>query len=550
MLGWVALVATVFVVPWASFDPINVPKLAVISIGGIMVLIIAATQWKAICAGEFRLPILIVITFIIDLVLVLFLTGNNFNQEFYGTFGRATGFVAYVSLAGLLLAGIISASSYSLKHFSWFLIAAGALSSLYGVLQALGADPVKWINSYSPVIGFLGNPNFQSSFVAFSAILAFAILIRQSSARIKAGLTVFLVFAIFVIYKTQSQQGIVVLVGGIAVVIFLFVNKSKAKKFTFPLLGAGCAGALLAIMGSLNKGPLAAILFEESVTYRGDYWRAGWKMTVNNPIFGIGLDNYGDWYRRSRTLEATLRRGPEVVSNAAHNVLLDFSSGGGFPLAILYLALMFLVLIAAIRVIRRSSNFDPYFSGLFAVWVAYQAQSLISLNQLGLAVWGWIISGLIIGWEIYSRSPENEIRAVGPSKSIKRTAAKNNQQLLPSTSLAIFVGLLIGSLVGVPPLLASSKFKSAIESGNASVIMNSAKSFPQDGYRSVQVAYILHQNKLDAQALPVILEATQKYPDVFDGWKILAILTTATPAQVSEAKSQMKRLDPYNPDLK
>jgi hypothetical protein len=229
---------------------------------------------------------------------------------------------------------------------------------------------------------------------------------------------------------------------------------------------------------------------------------------------------------------------------------LDFSSGGGFPLAILYLALMFLVLIAAIRVIRRSSNFDPYFSGLFAVWVAYQAQSLISLNQLGLAVWGWIISGLIIGWEIYSRSPENEIRAVGPSKSIKRTAAKNNQQLLPSTSLAIFVGLLIGSLVGVPPLLASSKFKSAIESGNASVIMNSAKSFPQDGYRSVQVAYILHQNKLDAQALPVILEATQKYPDVFDGWKILAILTTATPAQVSEAKSQMKRLDPYNPDLK
>ena len=66
--------------------------------------------------------------------------------------------------------------------------------------------------------------------------------------------------------------------------------------------------------------------------------------------------------------------------------------------------MMFLVLIAAIRVIRRSSNFDPYFSGLFAVWVAYQAQSIISLNQLGLAVWGWIISGLIIGFEINTRN--------------------------------------------------------------------------------------------------------------------------------------------------
>lgn len=550
MLGWVALIATVAITPGFSVDPINLSKLAIISLGGFMSFAIAATHWKVIFTHKFRLPILVVLTFILDLVLVLVFAGNNFNQEFYGTFGRATGFVAYVSLAGLLIAGIISASSYSLKRFSWFLISAGAFSMVYGVIQALGVDPVNWAKGLNPVIGFVGNPNFQSSFVAFSAIVAFAILIRQSSARIKAGLTVFLAFAIFVIYKTQSKQGFVVLAGGIAVILFLFVNKSKAKKFTFPLLGAGFAGVLLAILGSLNKGPLAAILFEESVTYRGDYWHAGWKMTVNNPIFGIGLDNYGDWYRRSRTLEATLRRGPEMVSNAAHNVLLDFSSGGGFPLAILYLAMMFLVLIAAIRVIRRSSNFDPYFSGLFAVWVAYQAQSLISLNQLGLAVWGWIISGLIIGWEIYGRSLENEIRATGPSKASKSAAVKNNLQLLPSTSLAIFVGLLVGSLVGIPPLLASGKFKSALESNNASAIVNSANSFPHDGYRSVQIAYVLHQNKLDAQALPILLDATKKYPDVFDAWKILAILTNATAAQVSEAKSQMKRLDPFNPDLK
>jgi O-antigen ligase len=550
MLGWVALIATLAITPEFSVDPINLSKLAIISLGGIISLAIAATQLKVIFTPKFRLPIFVVLTFILNLVLVLVFAGNNFNQEFYGTFGRATGFVAYVSLAGLLIAGIIAGSSHSLKRFSWFLITTGAFSMAYGLIQALGADPVNWAKGLNPVIGFVGNPNFQSSFVAFSAIAAFAILIGQSSARIKVGLTVFVAFAIFIIYKTQSQQGFVVLAGGIAVILFLFVNKSKAKKLTFPMLGAGFVGVLLAIMGSLNKGPLAAILFEESVTYRGDYWHAGWKMTVDNPIFGIGLDNYGDWYRRSRTLEATLRRGPEVVSNAAHNVLLDFSSGGGFPLAILYLAMMLLVLVAAIRIIRRSSNFEPYFSGLFAMWVAYQAQSLISLNQLGLAVWGWIVSGLIIGWEIYGRSPENEIHAVGPSKSSKRKVTNNNQQLLPSTSLAIFVGLLIGSLLGIPPLLASGKFKSALESNNASLIVNSANSFPQDGYRAVQIGYVLHQNKLDAQALPILLDATKKYPDVFDAWKILAILTTATPAQVSEAKSQMKRLDPFNPDLK
>ena len=185
---------------------------------------IAATHWKVIFTHKFRLPILVVLTFILDLVLVLVFAGNNFNQEFYGTFGRATGFVAYVSLAGLLIAGIISASSYSLKRFSWFLISAGAFSMVYGVIQALGVDPVNWAKGLNPVIGFVGNPNFQSSFVAFSAIVAFAILIRQSSARIKAGLTVFLAFAIFVIYKTQSKQGFVVLAGGIAVILFVITS--------------------------------------------------------------------------------------------------------------------------------------------------------------------------------------------------------------------------------------------------------------------------------------------------------------------------------------
>jgi O-antigen ligase len=96
-------------------------------------------------------------------------------------------------------------------------------------------------------------------------------------------------------------------------------------------------------------------------------------MSIGHPFFGVGLDSYGDWYRRERTIEATLRRGPEITSNAAHNVLLDFSSTGGFPLLIIYMILMTLVLISAFKVLKRTSGFDPMFSGLFAIWIAYQA---------------------------------------------------------------------------------------------------------------------------------------------------------------------------------
>jgi hypothetical protein len=288
-------------------------------------------------------------------------------------------------------------------------------------------------------------------------------------------------------------------------------------------------------------------LYKASVTYRGDYWRAGWKMSTENPLFGVGLDSYGDWYRRARTVEATLRRGPDVVSNAAHNVLLDLSSNGGFPLLAIYLFMMVLVVIAAFKVVKRTAGFDPVFSGLFAVWIAYQAQSIISLNQLGLAVWGWIISGLIIGYEINTREAEAVQKQAPKGKS---ASAMATQKVMPATAVGIFLGLLVGIALGAPTLNTASKYKSGLETGDANIVQNIASIWPQDASRSAQIALILNENKLADQALTVIQEAKTKFPNSYDVWKVLASLSNAPAADVEEAKAQMKRLDPNNPDLK
>lgn len=548
VLSWVALIATLIVTPAIVVDPLNLPKLLVITLGSLMSLGIIAREFKTAFRSNLRFPILLTTIFILDLGLVFFLAGTNSSQEFYGTFGRSTGFIAYFSLAGLLIAGLFAASDYAFKHLTWFLISAGAFSILYGLIQFMGHDPVRWANIFSPVIGFLGNTNFQSSFIGFTAIAAFAIIIQEKSIPVRLGLAAFFALAIFVIYLTESKQGFVVLLGGIGIVLLMFINVSKFKRFTLPLLTFGLIGVICGVIGVFNKGPLAPVLYEESVTYRGDYWRAAWKMSVENPLFGVGLDSYGDWYRRARTIEATIRRGPEIVSNAAHNVFLDFSSNGGFPLLLIYIVMVFIVLRAGIRVIRRSSQYSPYFSALFSVWCAYQVQSLISINQLGIAVWAWVISGLIIGWEICGRIDKVESNKNQNKKRI--FPDKTNRQIMPVTSLSIFAGLLIGLLVVLPPWLASAKLKSALDSGSFALLANSAKSFPQDGYQGVQVAYVFYQNKLDEQALPILLDVTKKYPDIFDAWRLLSRLSTATPAQIGEAEAQMKRLDPYNPDLK
>ncbi len=543
--------ATVLVTPWATFDPINVPKLAVIAFGGFITLAALLVNAKALITRRHRTVLVVSGLFVLDLTLVFFFAGTNPYQEFFGTYGRATGFVAYIALTALFVGAVLIASDKFVSRFAQMLLIAGGLSIGYGLLQAIGADPIKWVNQYSPIIGFLGNPNFQSSFVGFSGILAFGYLCsKELKISWRIGYYVYLVLVPFVIFKTDSQQGFLVLAGGIAIVGMIWISRSEFKVLTIPALIVSGVGAVFVALGSLNSGPLASLLFKASVTYRGDYWLAGWKMTVEHPFLGVGLDSYGDWYRRARTLEATLRRGPEVTSNAAHNVLLDFSSNGGFPLVIIYLALMVLVVISAIKLLKRSSGFDPALAGLIAVWIAYQAQSIISLNQLGLAVWGWIISGLIIGYEINTRTKEKVVEVKPPVSKGRNVKKSVNESVSAKTLMSMVAGGVVGLLVGLPPFIASAQFKSAFTSGDAAKVEKAAYLWPDEPLRYGQVGLVLQSNKLDTQAQRVVDAALLKFPNEFGLWSLASKLSTATPEQIAEAKKQMKRLDPNNPDVK
>ena len=551
VIGWTAIVATLAITPWATFDPINVPKLAVIALGGLITLGALLFNAKALFARKHRTVQVLISLFVLDLTIVLFFAGTNPYQEFFGTYGRSTGFVAYIALASLMLGAIVVATSNFISTFARYLLIVGGLSIGYGLLQVVGADPIKWASLYSPVIGFLGNPNFQSSFVGFSGILAFGcICSKELKISWRVAYYAYLLVGAFVILKTESQQGFLVLAGGIAIVGMIWISRSEFKVLTIPALIVSGIGTVFVALGSLNSGPLASLLYKASVTYRGDYWRAGWKMTMEHPFLGVGLDSYGDWYRRTRTLEATLRRGPEVISNAAHNVLLDFSANGGFPLVIIYLALMVLVVISAIKLLKRSTGFDPAIAGLIAVWIAYQAQSIISLNQLGLAVWGWIISGLIIGYEINTREKEVPIEVKPPVSKGRNVKKSVNESVSAKTLMSMVAGGVVGLLVGLPPFIASAQFKSAYTSGNAVKVEKSAYIWPDEPMRYGQVGLVLQSNKLDAQAQKVVDAALLKFPNEFGLWSLAATLSTATPEQIAEAKKRMKRLDPNNPDVK
>jgi O-antigen ligase len=298
----------------------------------------------------------------------------------------------------MLIAALSSTANLQNK-LALLLVLAGLVSGLYGLLQSFGGDPFDWINPYSPVFGFFGNPNFQASFMGMAAVAAVALGLKSSEKlMLRIGFLAFVLLALFNIYKSKSQQGYLVFLAGVAIVGYLYVRgNSKLKKLSLVYVVASVVGFVAVLVDILQKSPWSSILYKESVTFRGDFWRAGWKMTLDNPVFGVGLDGYRDHYRASRDLVTALRPGSDATTDSAHNVFLDISSGGGFPLLIIYVFLVGLTIFSALKVIGRSTGFDVGFAAVLGAWVAYLAQSVISINQLGLAVWGWVLMGSIIG---------------------------------------------------------------------------------------------------------------------------------------------------------
>ena len=512
---------------------------------GFMCFALILTNRKSVKWDGYKVVLGLTSAFVFWQLLVVLISGGETNQQLFGSNGRNTGFITYLAFSLVFIGSVLASNSEFHKRFLNASFVVGTLSLIYGAIQAGGADPISWVNPYSPVFGFLGNPNFQSSLLGILGAIAFAqLFIKGLKVQYKGLIGVYLLMTLYVIKETASQQGFLVLALGIGVVTGIYcVQRSRALGISYGLLSA--LGFFVALFGTLNNGPLASLLYKDSVTYRGDYWQAGWKMTVDHPLFGVGMDSYGDWYRRSRTLAATLRRGPDTTSNAAHNVFLDISSYGGFPLLIIYVALMALVVFSAFKVLKRSKGFNPVFAGLVGSWAAFQAQSIISINQIGLAIWGWVLSGLIIGFEINTRN----VAGVETVAKKGRVAGKPARTSAGSV-LALFIAFVLGVLAGMPPYVASAKYKSALETSNPTVIQQAAYIWPIDSSRMIQVAVSLNDNKLEAQGLQVALDATTRFPDNYSVWAVLDLMKSATAEQKAQAQKEMKRLDPLNPNLK
>ena len=527
------LIVTLFVTPLSSYDPINIPRLfSLIFFSSVFFLILLKCNILK-TKIKYRVVFLISGAFIIWSLITSLLSDTTLEAAFYGVTGRQTGTLAYFSFVIFMLVNVISSGGKLNSSLLVALIVVGYINGIYGVLQSLDVDPFDWINPYSPVFGLFGNPNFHASFMGITATAAFSLLLKhhdQTKFRLSYGF--FIPLALLNIYQSKSQQGFLVMLVGISVALFLWLRNSNYKRLTFIYILIWLIGTIAVILDILQKTPWKSILYKESVSYRGDFWRAGWQMTLDNPIFGVGLDGYRDNFRFYRDQVAT-DRNPNAMVDSAHNVFIDISSGGGFPLLIAYIAILLLALISAIKVIKRSNAFDPIFTGIFGSWIAYLAQSLISINQIALAVWGWAFTGAIIGYEIITRDDM-------PASALKDKTIG---------WLGVSSGIVIGAAIALPLFVSDSQFRSTVKTGDVIQIQQSVEKWPQSVIRMTLAAKILREGGFADQALEISTKATNLFPNNFEAWQELYANPKASERVKLEALKMMKKLDPLNPNL-
>ncbi|CAN2169286.1 hypothetical protein MCEMRE196_00051 [Candidatus Nanopelagicaceae bacterium] len=537
---------TLFLMTDAVSDPVNVTKLfAAGCVGGGVFAIGLVYGFKELWVSA-KWLVASTLLFIVAGLNAVMNSSTPLTQNLYGVFGRQTGYITYLVLIMSALGAALLRTKKSFELLVWALLISGAVNIIYAAWAILFGDFIGWSNPYGNILGLFGNPNFIGAFLGMFITGSVAFAFSSHFARkyriafIALGLV-----ALYEIKNSHAVQGLVVTGAGLAMIGFYLV-RSKTKGWVLTssyVISVALAGAF-ALAGALQKGPLASIIYKTSVSLRGQYWAAGLKMGSDNPLTGIGMDSYGNYYRLDRTeYAATTLPGPRTVTNAAHNVVIDIFAYGGYPLLLSYVAILAIGIWAILRVTFRQRSYDGTFVALATTWLAYQLQSIISINQVGLAIWGWVLVGALVAYE-YSTRPKAE-----PTEKIKIAKQK---ELIFSPQLVGGIGVVIGALIAVPPMSADMKWKSALKSQDVQKVeaaLTPSYLAPRDSARLAQAVILFENSKLPDLAYKYAQEAVAFSPDYFDAWRVLYSLSKATPEDKELALANMKRLDPKNSDV-
>ncbi len=438
--NWVLLtgLATTLMVWMGLADPINLPKMFILTISagwilGSVITNIFHSRGRRLALGHWA-----IIAFAVCVVLAALLTDVRYSA-FFGEIQRNNGAFSYIALASISFAAMVSFTSINFNQLRNWILVVGSILSVYGLFQTFGHDPFKWVLLYNHVVGTLGNPDFFSGIVGSAAIASVWFILREDNIRFRVAGVALLLLELFVLKRCGSIQGVIAFALGSTLVLIAWLwHKNRNLGVTSIVVAA--LGLIPVVLGLLDKGPAARFVYRGSFQNRIDYWHAALNMFKAHPWSGVGLERFGQNYGQyAPQVQVVQGQG----TDNAHNVFLQLLATGGLLVILPYLFLLSVIFLSAIRALRHTTGTERIDTvALLSMWLSLLFISAISIDNLGVAVWFWIIGGALYG--VSRGRPEKKTEVKGKiRKGSGKKSAEDANYLAPIVSLVVSIVVLI-----------------------------------------------------------------------------------------------------------
>jgi hypothetical protein len=487
--------ATILIFAPGLTDPINVPKLMALVpfVITTIVLFFALKKYRSVktLSTEGNSVLMVYSALIISMLFSGFLGSENYIRVLFGATGRNNGLIYYLGatlIAIVLLRLIIEAKE--IIFLEKVLIWTSIPFAIYCGLQFVNLDPVGWDNPLGRVMGTLGNPNFASSALASFAIFWVYLFFRSTSQKLSLRMA-FLLPALSMLilsWSTDSIQGLLVFALGVGLILFMSVRE-KYSNALIPYVFFFGGGLLLVILFAsfIGVGPLGSSLEQYTLKLRGWYASFGIKAMLDSPLTGVGVDNYISAFRTFKSEDFVSQYGLTLSSNNAHSTPAQVGASFGLVVFLLYSLIHIWILIRALRIISSRDTSQVYLKGISLIWILIFAQSLLSIEIIGLGIMNWVIGATII-----SATTNSTLSYSEDSKSIRKM--QRNRSLPAWVGSVTIASLLMGAI----PVIAITREDRAFQNvSSIQVSGEESKTFVGEEFAKLTKLTLYYPEKVD-----------------------------------------------------
>ncbi|ALO34404.1 hypothetical protein CMT41_06485 [Colwellia sp. MT41] len=298
-----------------------------------------------------------------------------------------TGVYSKIILITFIIAWMMRKESHFISASRVFIFAGAVvgLVALYNKFNGIGLVEGTRVTIGRDIGSLLGDPNDLALVLLYPMAFAIATFLEQSLSKFERlfSLTTFCIL-LYALLATQSRGG---LLGFLAVISLFAYKRIRSKVLLFT--GGAMALTVLFTVAKISErasGGAAEAGIDESAMGRLYAWQAAWNMALDNPILGVGINNfYYNYFFYSSHWDG--------LNHAVHSTWFGVLAESGFVGLILFVTLIVSTLLMSLKMLN-TIKVEEHTPGI-----------RVALNAAPAGIIGFIVSGTFLTqgfiWPIY-----------------------------------------------------------------------------------------------------------------------------------------------------